>query len=104
METPSADVCTAMLDTLKERRRMLLLNRRMRMLALHWRIAEKRYFILGMCWRQSVSSSLAVLAAALEASAAWSEAPVKASAKAVAVARQSSSAPAPSAKNSLCPL
>jgi hypothetical protein len=47
---------------------------------------------------EPVSSSSAMLAAALEASAAWSEAHVKASAE--AVARPSSSVPAPFAKNS----
>jgi hypothetical protein len=52
---------------------------------------------------EPVSSSSAALAAARESSATWSEAHVKASA-AEAVARESSSAPAPSAKNSSCPL
>jgi hypothetical protein len=85
METPSADVCKSMSDTLK------------------WKeedafaasadvdtctASTDRWKALVHSWNalavEQVSSSSAVLVAALEVLAAWSEAPVKASAGAVA--------------------
>jgi hypothetical protein len=103
METPSADVCTAMTDTLKveEEDAFAASADADEHMDACTTSADRRKALVH-CQNalavEPVSSSLATLAAALEASAAWLEAHVKASAE--AVARQSSSVPAPSAKNS----
>jgi hypothetical protein len=93
METPSVDVYTATSDTLKAEEEDAFATS-----ADCWKVLLHSWNALAV---EPVSSSLAMLAAALEASAAWLEAPVKASAE--AMARQSLLVPAPSAKSSSCP-
>jgi hypothetical protein len=85
METPSADVCTATWDIVKAEEEDAFAAS---VDADACTTSSDRWKALVHSWNalvaEPVSSSSFVLATALEASTVWSEAPVKASAEAVA--------------------
>jgi hypothetical protein len=109
MEAPSTDAFTTVGDTLKAEQYAFAASAstckekaeadRCTSSADYWKVLAHSWNALAA---EPGSSSSVKLSPALEASAAWLEAPVKASAK--GVARYSSAAPAPSTQYSSTPL